>query len=286
MKGMDLFCASPASTAICSSLDQRSMVRRATRPIDRHSSRPYAPCASHELPIDPGLFYEKFRKSSSAKQNDYLHGKSSAGSRDGNNHAKQSELRRKSSADISDVYSSSSSSRYLLSDHDSPYIDWISESDKVSALVPSHAIPKHRSSSHCGSPAWRSSPLARSRDWRSGSGRVSELVPAKAAKSNRVISSDSPVLRSSSSARSHDQVVVLRVSIHCKGCEGKVRKHISKMEGVTSFSIDLATKKVTVIGNVTPLGVLASVSKVKSAQLWPSASPTSSSPLPTPCFST
>ncbi|RRT68627.1 hypothetical protein BHE74_00029097 [Ensete ventricosum] len=50
----------------------------------------------------------------------------------------------------------------------------------------------------------------------------------------------------------------------------KVRKHISKMEGVTSFNIDLATKKVTVIGDVTPLGVLNSVSKVKNAQLWPS----------------
>lgn len=40
--------------------------------------------------------------------------------------------------------------------------------------------------------------------------------------------------------------------------------------GVTSFSIDMETKKVTIIGNVTPLGVLASVSKVKNAQLWPS----------------
>lgn len=28
------------------------------------------------------------------------------------------------------------------------------------------------------------------------------------------------------------QVVVLRVSLHCKGCEGKLRKHISRMEGV------------------------------------------------------
>ncbi|GFP82365.1 hypothetical protein PHJA_000379600, partial [Phtheirospermum japonicum] len=46
--------------------------------------------------------------------------------------------------------------------------------------------------------------------------------------------------------------------------------------GVTSFSIDLATKKVTVIGDVTPLGVLTSISKVKNAQLWPS--PPSSSP--------
>ena len=68
------------------------------------------------------------------------------------------------------------------------------------------------------------------------------------------------------------QVVVLRVSLHCKGCAGKVRKHISKMEGVSSFDIDIATKKVTVVGDVTPLGVLNSISKVKSAQFWPDQS--------------
>ncbi|CAN0926696.1 Protein SODIUM POTASSIUM ROOT DEFECTIVE 3 [Linum grandiflorum] len=28
-----------------------------------------------------------------------------------------------------------------------------------------------------------------------------------------------------------NQIVELRVSLHCKGCEGKVRKHLSKMEG-------------------------------------------------------
>lgn len=69
-----------------------------------------------------------------------------------------------------------------------------------------------------------------------------------------------------------DQVVVLRVSLHCKGCEGKVRKHISKMEGVKSFNIDFKAKKVTITGNITPLGVLNSVSKVKNAQFWPSSS--------------
>lgn len=42
--------------------------------------------------------------------------------------------------------------------------------------------------------------------------------------------------------------------------------------GVSSFNIDFAAKKVTVVGDVTPLSVLASVSKVKSAQLWTSAS--------------
>ncbi|CAK8571073.1 unnamed protein product [Lathyrus sativus] len=66
-----------------------------------------------------------------------------------------------------------------------------------------------------------------------------------------------------------DQVVVLRVSLHCKGCEGKLRKHISKMQGVSSFNIDFAAKKVTVVGNVTPSSVLESISKVKNAQFWP-----------------
>ncbi|KAH6802587.1 hypothetical protein C2S51_034033 [Perilla frutescens var. frutescens] len=65
-----------------------------------------------------------------------------------------------------------------------------------------------------------------------------------------------------------DQVVVLRVSLHCRGCERKMRKHISRMEGVRSFNIDFAAKKVTVTGNVTPLEVLSSISKVKNAQLW------------------
>jgi copper chaperone CopZ len=65
------------------------------------------------------------------------------------------------------------------------------------------------------------------------------------------------------------QVVVLKVSLHCKGCAGKVKKHISKMEGVTSFDTDVATKKVTVMGDVAPLGVLNCISKVKSAQFWP-----------------
>ncbi|XP_074379234.1 uncharacterized protein LOC141720622 [Apium graveolens] len=77
------------------------------------------------------------------------------------------------------------------------------------------------------------------------------------------------------------QVVVLRVSLHCRGCERKMRKHISKMEGVTSFNIDFAAKKLTVVGNVTPLSVLASVSKVKKAQLLTSPAPiTSSSTIP------
>ncbi|PAN44297.1 hypothetical protein PAHAL_9G032600 [Panicum hallii] len=75
------------------------------------------------------------------------------------------------------------------------------------------------------------------------------------------------------SRQAQEQVVVLKVSLHCKACAGKVKKHLSKMEGVTSFDIDFAAKKVTVVGDVTPLGVLNSVSKVKNAQLWAAPAP-------------
>ncbi|XP_010509343.2 PREDICTED: protein SODIUM POTASSIUM ROOT DEFECTIVE 2-like isoform X1 [Camelina sativa] len=67
---------------------------------------------------------------------------------------------------------------------------------------------------------------------------------------------------------SDQQVVVLKVSLHCRGCEGKVRKHLARMQGVTSFNIDFAAKKVTVTGDITPLEILDSISKVKNAQFW------------------
>ncbi|TKY59521.1 Copper transport protein ATX1 [Spatholobus suberectus] len=64
------------------------------------------------------------------------------------------------------------------------------------------------------------------------------------------------------------QVVVMRVAIHCQGCAGKVKKHLSKMEGVTSFSIDVESKRVTVMGHISPVAVLESISKVKRAEFW------------------
>lgn len=54
------------------------------------------------------------------------------------------------------------------------------------------------------------------------------------------------------------------------------------MQGVTSFDIDFAAKKLTVVGNVTPLAVLASVSKVKNAQLL--TFPPASAPTATTCL--
>ncbi|MED6112775.1 hypothetical protein PIB30_064737 [Stylosanthes scabra] len=64
------------------------------------------------------------------------------------------------------------------------------------------------------------------------------------------------------------KIVVLRVSMHCHGCARKVEKHISKLEGVSSYKVDLETKMVVVIGDILPFEVLESVSKVKNAELW------------------
>ncbi|XP_047337167.1 protein SODIUM POTASSIUM ROOT DEFECTIVE 3-like [Impatiens glandulifera] len=90
----------------------------------------------------------------------------------------------------------------------------------------------------------------------------------------------SPLSSSSSSfppptSTPDNQVVVIRVSLHCRGCEAKVRKHISRMKGVTSFKIEFTEKKVTVVGDVTPLSVLATISKVKNAQIISLPPPTS-----------
>ncbi|CAH8313747.1 unnamed protein product [Eruca vesicaria subsp. sativa] len=91
--------------------------------------------------------------------------------------------------------------------------------------------------------------------------------------------------KNKASSGGSDQVIVLRVSLHChcRGCQGKVKKHLSRMQGVTSFSIDFASKKVTVTGDVTPLEVLGCLSKVKNAQFWtPPPPPESSLPSANP----
>lgn len=142
MKGIDLFCSSPASTAICSSMVDHSMVRRC-----RKNPLPHVPCSSH-LPINPRPYYEKSRKS----------------------YSKQShEPNRKSAADdIHDINSSTApdhdASRHLLSD--SHFVDWFSKADDhdhdhVPALVPA---VKYRSPSSNNSPrpALKSSASTRS----------------------------------------------------------------------------------------------------------------------------
>lgn len=167
MKRMDLFCSSPASTAICTSIDQRSMVRRshkaATASAVEHQSsparllhnrlknlQPHVPCSS-QLPINPkpynSNYDQKSRRSFSS-----------------NNYNKQTELRRKSSADIYDLKGPpSGSSRYLLSDDSSgPFIDWLSEADDHKRHVVPAEPAKYRSLSSNDSSALRPSSSTRS----------------------------------------------------------------------------------------------------------------------------
>ncbi|XP_023532289.1 protein SODIUM POTASSIUM ROOT DEFECTIVE 3-like [Cucurbita pepo subsp. pepo] len=166
------------------------------------------------------------------------------------------DLRRKSCADMDDLKNSSvsgSSSRYLLGD--SPFINCL-PATAVEDFSQAPAMMSHGSK--------KASSLSRSLSVHESPSSVLE----------------SPVLKTSSSA--HSRVVVLKVSLNCKGCEKKVKRHISKMEGVISYSVDFTTKKVTIIGDVRPVDVLASVSKVKHAELWPSPSFSSSSSSLTP----
>ncbi|KAI3844449.1 hypothetical protein MKW92_026916 [Papaver armeniacum] len=308
MKRIDLFCASQASTAICSSMDHQSMVRTPSnivgnsRAIDRHnphlrdtirrSSREgllnnnnddnnsinpsSSSTSSTYQPLPKNLTKSKSKTKSKPYHNKENQDKTTSSSRKSSsvsstnpitdlifNHRKSSVTKpicdvftprkisvskstiadlfspRKSSVSkpIADLYTPPGSTRYLLSDSSFIDIDPISEFNPRSALVPI---------------------------------RSSSTKEAAIPKENIDLASPA-TLKTCSSTRSADQVVVLRVSLHCKGCAGKVRKHISRMEGVTSFSIDFPSKKVTVIGNVTPLSVLASVSRVKSAQFWPSS---------------
>ncbi|KAG9459488.1 hypothetical protein H6P81_003996 [Aristolochia fimbriata] len=229
VKGIDLFCASPASTAICVSMDQKSMVRSSSRVLDRHTPRLIDSRRSSKPPASASASVSSSRASSSL---------ASTSSQPNTKTTKPHRPKhRKSSAKEKDlIITPPGSSRYLLGEDS--YFDVFQDFDPISALVPVQQ------------------------------GRVA--APHRPIKKK---AEASLVFKPSPPQRQREQVVVLRVSLHCKGCEMKVRKHISRMEGVKSFNIDFQAKKVTVIGDVTPLGVLTSISRVKNAQFWPSPAP-------------
>ncbi|KAJ4977688.1 hypothetical protein NE237_008468 [Protea cynaroides] len=282
MKGIDLFCASPASTAICVSLDKSSVVLQGGRAIDRHNPHLRDSRRSSRGLLNP--------PSSSCSSHSTSHSRPPTKSKPKYPpNQNQKKTSRKSSAKTTHLISPPGSSRFLLSD--TSFFDAYSDFDPISAFVPvepsiplslkpddSPALKPYSFSS--SSSISSSSPTLKPSSSSSTLSLPSPALKPPSSSSSSTLSLPSPALQpsSSSSTRSRDQVVVLRVSLHCKGCEGKVRKHISRMEGVTSFNIDFATKKVTVIGDVTPLGVLTSVSKVKNAQFWPL--PSSPSPAP------
>ncbi|KAL5740981.1 hypothetical protein ACOSQ2_030161 [Xanthoceras sorbifolium] len=289
MKRLDIFCASQASTAICLSMDQpssssassSSIMQLGGRAIDRHNpiirdGRRFtaAPCSSQIPPINPVPYHQlqktkkisssnnnnnkpttdhqtkkkdkqqkkkKKKSSSSSKPNDVTNKKTTTSDAIYKNISSSVpaavDIKRKSCVKPGDLITPPGSSRYLLSD--AAFFDGLSEyNDPVLALVPGEPM------------------------------KITSSSPALLDQHESTTASKQPS-STPSEKPSSNQVVVLRVSLHCKGCAGKLRKHLSRMEGVTSFNIDFAAKKVTVVGDVTPLSVLASVSKVKNAQFWP-----------------
>ncbi|KAB2630730.1 hypothetical protein D8674_008249 [Pyrus ussuriensis x Pyrus communis] len=289
MKGIDIFCASQASTAICMNMDHQassSVVQLGGRALDRHnpiiqdvrrstSSRtlPIAPCSS-QSPINPKAYHQlpKSKKKatssslrpstkSSSKENDQMrkstsnifHGKLDENVKKFSSVLSESVVR-KSSANPIDLITPPGSSRYLLSDT----VIFDGDYDPVLALVP---VGQKKNAVKIIT--------------------ENKSTPSSIGSSSSSLTKDSKPPTPPPLPPPSNQVVVLMVSLHCKGCVGKLRKHLSRMEGVTSFNIDFAAKKVTVTGDVTPSSVLASVSKVKNAQFWPTVS--SASPASPPC---
>ena len=135
-------------------MHHRSMVPKSTKSYhhDRRKSQPHVPCSSQLLPINPKPHFEKHRKSSAEKHN--------------------SDMRRHGSVELSNLYphhrhsTDGSSRRYLLGD--APFIDWVSESDKIPSMVTSQhdAKVKHMliNRDNNDSSALRSSSSVRSRN--------------------------------------------------------------------------------------------------------------------------
>uniref|UniRef100_A0A453HRT6 HMA domain-containing protein n=1 Tax=Aegilops tauschii subsp. strangulata TaxID=200361 RepID=A0A453HRT6_AEGTS len=65
------------------------------------------------------------------------------------------------------------------------------------------------------------------------------------------------------------QTCVLKVNIHCDGCQKKVKKILSKIDGVYQTSIDAEEGKVMVSGLVDPDTIIKKLNKGgKPAVLW------------------
>ncbi|VVB05932.1 unnamed protein product [Arabis nemorensis] len=65
-------------------------------------------------------------------------------------------------------------------------------------------------------------------------------------------------------------VVELLVDMDCQGCEKKVRKAISKLDGVDTIEIDVDRQKVTVTGYVDRDEVLKMVKRTgRTTEFWP-----------------
>ncbi|XP_017614969.1 heavy metal-associated isoprenylated plant protein 45 [Gossypium arboreum] len=65
-------------------------------------------------------------------------------------------------------------------------------------------------------------------------------------------------------------IVELAVHMDCEGCEKRIRRAISKIDGVDSLEIDMDKQKVTVRGYVEETKVLKVVRRTgRKAEFWP-----------------
>ncbi|XP_047951935.1 heavy metal-associated isoprenylated plant protein 28-like [Salvia hispanica] len=65
-------------------------------------------------------------------------------------------------------------------------------------------------------------------------------------------------------------IVEMRVHMDCPGCERKITKALSKLDGVDSIDVDMNMQKVTVTGWASQKKVLKTVRKTgRTAELWP-----------------
>ncbi|OIW12202.1 hypothetical protein TanjilG_28610 [Lupinus angustifolius] len=273
MKHIDIFCASQASTAICLNMDpaascsSSNTIQLGGKAIDRYnpiisdsrrtiSKALTTPCSnsSSQIPIDPKPYHELQNQKAKNDSSSKPYGQKKKKTIKGHDQKKKSTAERVTE-NVTNSYCSKpidsvmrrswlkphgelltppGSTRCLLSDMN--LVDGLSDNGPVLALA-----------------------------------MVNDNKKAQVVEQIETIHASKPSTSCLINSDSSNQVVELRVSLHCKGCEGKVRKHLSRMKGVTSFNIDFKAKKVTVVGDVTPLSVLASISKVKNAQFWPAS---------------
>ncbi|XP_030463706.2 heavy metal-associated isoprenylated plant protein 45 [Syzygium oleosum] len=65
-------------------------------------------------------------------------------------------------------------------------------------------------------------------------------------------------------------IVELLVHMDCEGCEKRVRRAVSKIDGVDSVEVDMDSQKVTVTGYVDQRKVLKVVRRTgRKAEFWP-----------------
>ncbi|KAF7089641.1 hypothetical protein CFC21_092565 [Triticum aestivum] len=65
-------------------------------------------------------------------------------------------------------------------------------------------------------------------------------------------------------------IVEMNVHMDCEGCEKRIRKAMSRLEGVSTVEIDMDTQKVTVTGYVDRRRVLRAARRTgRAAEFWP-----------------